>query len=88
MDISPEINPTTTAGLLARMGFAIDETRLLNSIKLSRKMIRELEAQNPTSERLIFIKKELSSLETRLARVRAEAGKTGPDSRSQLKKIG
>ncbi len=74
MDTFPQVEPTTTASLLACLGLAIDETKLINSIKVSRKMIRDLEAENPSSERLIFLRKEVSSLEARLVKTRSEAG--------------
>ncbi len=36
-------------------------------------MIKQLEAENPASHRLLFLKKEISNLEARLANVRSEA---------------
>ena len=76
MDISPQIDPTSTFSILENLSLAIDETKLINSINISRKMIRDLQAGNPSSERLIFLKREVSNLEKRLAKIRAKAGKT------------
>jgi hypothetical protein len=33
MDLSPQIEPTSTARLLTSLSFAIDEIKLINSIK-------------------------------------------------------
>ena len=73
MDTSPQIEPTSTSRLLACLGLAIDETKLLKSIKNSRAMIAQLEAENPSSHRLLFLKKEISNLEARLAKTRSRA---------------
>ena len=74
MNTSPQIEPTSTSGLLKCLGYAIDETKLIRSIKKSTAMIRRLEVENPSSSRLRFLKKELSNLETRLEKIRGKAG--------------
>ena len=76
MDMTPQIDATSTARLLACLGQAIDEAKLIKSIKISRQMIKDLEEDNPSSERLIFLKKEVSNLEARLVKIRNDAGIT------------
>jgi hypothetical protein len=73
MDIHPQIEPTSTARILTCMSLAIDETKLLRSINQSKLVVDQLEAVNPSSHRLIFLKKEISNLETRLIQVRSKA---------------
>ena len=75
MDISPQITPTTTAGLLTCLGLAIDETKLVRSINESREVIKQLESDDPLSHRLLFLRKEISNLETRLAKIRRKASR-------------
>jgi hypothetical protein len=73
MDTSPHIEPKTTARLLTCMGLAIDETKLVRSINRSKEMARRLEADNPSSHRLLFLRREISNLEARLIQVRSQA---------------
>jgi len=73
MDTRPQIEPTSTARLLTCMSLAIDETKLLRALKKSKLMVTQLDVENPSSHRLIFLKKELSVLEKRLIQVRSKA---------------
>ncbi len=73
MHQSPQIEPRSTNSLLACLGLAIDETKLIKAIENSRKMISHLEANNPVSERLFFLKRDLSNLEAQLAKIRSNA---------------
>ena len=73
MDTHPQIEPTSTARLLTCMSLAIDETKLLRALNKSKRMVMQLEAEEPSSHRLLFLKKELSNLETRLTQVRSKA---------------
>jgi hypothetical protein len=75
MDIHPQIEPTSTARLLTCMSLAIDETKLLRSINKSKLIVKQLEAENPSSHRLIFLKKEISNLEARLTKIRHKASR-------------
>ena len=75
MDIHPQIEPTSTARLLTCMSLAIDETKLLRSINKSKLMVKQLEAKNPSSHKLIFLKKEISNLEARLTKIRHKASR-------------
>ncbi len=73
MDTSPHIEPKTTVRLLTCMGLAIDETKLVRSINRSKEMARQLEADNPSSHRLLFLNREISNIEARLIKVRSQA---------------
>lgn len=75
MDTHPQIEPRSTARLLTCMSLAIDETKLLRSINKTRLLVRQLEVEHPSSHRLIFLKKEMSTLETRLIQVRSKASR-------------
>ncbi len=75
MDTSPQIEPTSTASLLTCLSLAIDETKLIRSIQNSTAMIKKLEVENPSSHRLLFLKKEILNLEARLAKIRSKASK-------------
>lgn len=85
MDTSPQIEPASTARLLTCLGLAIDETKLVRSINSSREMMRQLEANNPSSHRVLFLRKEISSLEARLAEIRSKA--SGIKTVTKLSKI-
>ncbi|MDC1286387.1 hypothetical protein N8198_00720 [Gammaproteobacteria bacterium] len=76
MDTHPQIDPASTARLLICMSLAIDEIKQINCIKNSSAMIRQLEVENPSSHRLLFLKREILNLETRLAKTRSRASRT------------
>lgn len=73
MDITPQIDPTSTGRLLTCMGLAIDETKLIRSINESRAVFAQLETDDPGSHRLLFLQREISTLEARLAIIRRKA---------------
>ncbi len=75
MDTHPQIDPASTARLLICLGLAIDEIKQIKSIKSSPAMIKQLETENHSSHRLIFLKREISNLETRLAKTRSKASR-------------
>ena len=75
MKISPQIEPTSTTRLLTCLGLAIEETKLIRSINKSREAIEQLQADNPSSHRLLFLRREASNLEARLAKIRNIASK-------------
>jgi hypothetical protein len=75
MDTHPQIDPASTSRLLLCLSLAIDEIKLIKSIKKSSAMIKQLETWNPSSHRLIFLKRELSNLESRLAKTRSKASR-------------
>jgi hypothetical protein len=75
MDTQPQIEPTSTARLLICLSLAIDETKLIKSIKNSTALIKQLEAENPSSHRLLFLKREISNFEARLAKTRGKASR-------------
>ena len=75
MDPSPQIESTSTASLLMILSFAIDEIKLIKSIKNLTVMIKQLELEKPSSHRLLFQKREISNLEARLAKTRSKASR-------------
>ena len=75
MDTHPQIDPTSTPRLLICLSLAIDEIKLIESIKNSTAMIKQLETESPSSHRLLFLKREISSFETRLAFTRSKASR-------------
>jgi hypothetical protein len=75
MDTSPQIEPTSTASLLMSLSLAIDEIKLIRSIKNSTAMTKQLEREKPSSHRLLFLKREISTLEARLAKTRSKASR-------------
>ena len=75
MDTSPQIEPTSTASLLMSLSLAIDEIKLIRSIKNSTAMTKQLELEKPSSHRLLFLKREISTLEARLAKIRSKASR-------------
>ena len=76
MDISPQIEPTSTSALLASLGLAIEETKLIKALSNSKKIIQQLEIEDPSSERLLFLRREVTNLEARLAKIRGKANRT------------
>ena len=75
MDTHPQIDPASTARLLICLSLAIDEIKQIKSIKKSSAMINQLETENPSSHRLLFLKREISNLETKLAKTRSKASR-------------
>jgi hypothetical protein len=75
MDPSPQIEPTSTASLLTGLSLAIDEIKLIRSIKNLTVMIKQLELEKPSSHRLLFQKRVISNLEARLAKTRSRASR-------------
>jgi hypothetical protein len=75
MNTHPQIDPASTARLLICLSLAIDEIKQIKSIKNSSAMIKQLETENPSSHRLIFLKREISNLETRLTKTRSKASR-------------
>jgi hypothetical protein len=73
MDTSPQIEPTSTPSLLMSLSLAIDEIMLIRSIKNSTAMTKQLELEKPSSHRLLFLKREISTLEAKLAKIRSKA---------------
>jgi len=87
MGTSPQIEPTTTARLLTCMAFAIDETKLIRSIKKTRAISKQLEVDDPSSHRLLFLKREVSTLEARLRKIRRQAINTQTDAKLVKNKV-
>jgi hypothetical protein len=75
MDAHPQIDPTSTPRLLICLRFAIDEIKLIKSIKNSTAIIKQLETENPSSQHLLFLKREISNLKTKLSKTRSNASR-------------
>jgi len=69
------------------MAFAIDETKLIRSIKKTRAISKQLEADDPSSHRLLFLKREVSTLEARLRKIRRQAINTQTDAKLVKNKV-
>ena len=79
MNRSPQIQPISTGHLLSCMGLAIDEVILVRSINTSKEMVRNLNTDSPFSDRLVYFKKEIRRLETKLDQVRYLANRKQTD---------
>ncbi len=73
MNTSPQIELTSKDRLLTSMRLAIDETKLIRSIRIFRDMARQLKADDPFSLELKQLNQELTDLEARLEQVRSMA---------------
>ncbi len=73
MNTSPQIELTSKDRLLTSMRLAIDETKLIRSIRIFRDMARQLKADDPFSLELKQLNKEITDLEARLKQVRSMA---------------
>jgi len=70
MKTFPQIELTSKDRLLTSMRLAIDETKLIRSISSFKDMARKLKSDNPLSQRLKHLNKEITRLEARLTKVR------------------
>ncbi|GBF28990.1 hypothetical protein MnTg03_00555 [bacterium MnTg03] len=75
MNTSPQIELTSKDRLLTSMRLAIDETKLIRSIRNFRDLARQLKADDPISLELKQLNKEITDLEARLKQVRSMAKK-------------
>ncbi len=75
MNTSPQIELTSKDRLLTSMRLAIDETKLIRSIRNFRDMARQLKADDTFSLELKQLNKEITDLEARLKQVRSMAKK-------------
>ena len=73
MNTSPQIELTSKDRLSTSMRLAIDETKLIRSIRNFRDMARQLKADDPFSLELKQLNKEITDLEARLKQVRSMA---------------
>ncbi len=73
MKTSPQIELTSKDRLLTSMRLAIDETKLIRSIRNFRDMARQLKVDDPFSLELKHLNKEITDLEARLKQVRSMA---------------
>ncbi len=73
MNTSPQIELTSKDRLSTSMRLAIDETKLIRSIRSFRDMARQLKSDDPFSLELKHLNKEITDLEARLKQVRSMA---------------
>ncbi len=65
--------PASKRRILANLPLAIDEAKLLRSLTVSKELAQKLEQNNPDSNRLQFIEKEIMYLESELENVHRQA---------------
>jgi hypothetical protein len=66
--MKPEL--PSTEQLLTDLGLAIDEAKLVRSLIKSQDLARKLKEENPFSERLIYMNKEVRYMEDKLIKLR------------------
>ena len=66
--MEPEL--PSTEQLLTDLGLAIDEAKLVRSLIKSQDLARKLKEENPFSERLIYLNKEVRYMEDKLIKLR------------------
>ena len=76
MNVSLQIEPTSTNRLLTCLGLAIDEAKLVRSIIESKDLAHKLKNEKPLSEKLRRLNMEIEYLEAKLAKVRSRANKS------------
>ena len=62
-----EIESVSTEQLLNCLGLAIDEAKLLRSLIESRELAAKLKREDPFSDRLVYLNREITYLEKKLA---------------------
>ncbi len=75
MITTPQIEPVSTEHLLAGLGLAIYEAKLVRSIIKSKDYLTRLETKNPAPRKLILLNRETELLEAKLARIRSQASR-------------
>ena len=73
MNEPSEKEPASTEHLLTCMGLAIDEARLLRSLIESKQLAARLKQDQPFSDRLVYLNREITYLEKKLAEFRRKA---------------
>jgi hypothetical protein len=68
-----QIEPVSTEQLLTDLGLAVDEAKLVRSLIHSQDLARKLKEENPFSERLIYLNKEIRYMEDKLIEFRSQA---------------
>ena len=66
--MEPEL--PSTEQLLTDLSLAIDEAKLVRSLIKSQDLARKLKEENPFSERLIYLNKEVRYMEDKLIKLR------------------
>ena len=73
MSTSSQIDPLSTEQLLNCLGLAIDEAKYVRQLIDCMELVERLKQENPFSDRLIHLNKEIKHLEAKLAQVRSKA---------------
>ena len=72
---SPQIELASKDRLLTCLGLAIDEAKLVRSLIESRELAGELKENDPFSQQLIYLNREINYLEVKLTQVRRTASR-------------
>ena len=72
---SPQIELRSKDKLLTCLGLAIDEAKLVRSLIKSKDLAGELKENDPFSQQLIILNKEINYLEVKLTQVRRTANR-------------
>ena len=70
--MNTQIESASTERLLACLGLAIDEAKLVRLIIKSKDMAYKLKTENPFSQRLVNLNLKIAYLETKLVKFRLE----------------
>jgi len=65
--------PASKKRILANLHLAIDEVKLLRSLTMSKELSQNLQQNNPGSDRLQFVEKEIGYLESELVNIHRKA---------------
>ena len=75
MNLSTQIEPTSSDHLLTCLDLAIDEARLVRLLIKTTDMAFKLKQENPFSDSLLFLNIEIPYLEAKLIQVRSMANR-------------
>ena len=73
MSTAPEFKPVSTEHLLTCLDLAIDEAKLVRSLIKSKDLAIKLKSDDPFSQRLIYLNREITYLEEKLIEFRSQA---------------
>jgi hypothetical protein len=66
------MNPASTEQLLTDLGLAVGEATLVRALIKSQDLARKLKEENPFSEHLIYLNKEIRYMEEKLIKIRSK----------------
>ena len=76
--MNTQVESASTERLLACLDLAIDEAKLVRLIIKSKDMAYKLKTQNPFSQSLVNLNREIAHLETKLMKFRSEVKRKYP----------